>query len=48
MVNKTVITINGLTFGGKAIPLAGFSSTQCIHHAGFRANCKFRARWQGQ
>jgi len=26
----------------------GFSSTQCIHHAGFRADWKFRARWQEQ
>ena len=31
----------------RAIP-QGFSSTKCIHHAGFRANRKFRARWQGQ
>ena len=26
----------------------GQPTVQGIHHAGFRAICKFRARWQGQ
>jgi hypothetical protein len=28
MVNKAVISIDGLTFGGKAMQRAGFSSTR--------------------
>jgi hypothetical protein len=56
MVNRAETNISGLTLGGKAIPLAGFSSTHGIHHASlllqvvkkFRVICKFRARWLGQ
>jgi len=40
MVNKAETNINGLTFGGKAIPLAGFSSTMYIQNR--RDSSKFK------